>query len=286
MNRCKSLEGALDSYLSDHLGLSTGYRYLLARAVAHFARWHRTPILLATLRRETIIAFMRAELAEGLSAVTVNGKRRALLTLLRAARLKVGRVPRVPEPIGLPQAWTLQECESIFSACATLSGHVGSLSASDWWLSLTVAIYYTGERIKAMRSIRSADCDLSVGTLIVRARSHKSRADRLLWIPEQAAELIQRIHDPRRELLWPWPSHRNTLFKQFRRIIEAAGVPCPRGGHNLFRRLRRTTGTLVEAAGGDGARMLGNSRAVFERYYLDPRMAAKSQARLLPTPHL
>jgi hypothetical protein len=48
-------------------------------------------------------------------------------------------------------------------------------------------------------------------------------------------------------------------------------------------KMRKTAGTLVEANGGDGSKLIGNDRKNFVRHYLDPRFGA-GQLQFLPPP--
>ena len=285
MARFETLDSALVSYLLERIGLSDWYVNQLGRSVAQFTAWNKGTVTLDRTMREKLLSFMRFQFNTGKSPATVNTNRRRVLTLATYSRLKIAKVPRIPEPLPMPEAWTLGQCERIFAECGKLTGYVGTIHRRDWWLSLALAVYWTGERIKAVRSIRREDCDFQSGTMIVRAENHKSRRDCVLWIPQEVAGLmVQNSLCGNEPLAWPWPHCRRHLFTQFRRIVEASGVPCPKRGHNLFHRLRRTSGTLVEAAGGDGARHLGHSRAVFEKHYLDRRLVGSPHAKLLPTP--
>ncbi len=275
------LQAALEQYLNSHLGLSSKYEEVMATAVRHFVRDIETD----NVTTADVAAWMRAELAAGKSPATVNTKRRSLLTILRSVGVRLD-VPTVREYQRLPEAWTLDECERIFQACREVTGEVAGIPAARWWLSLMVTIYWTGERIGALLSARSADCDLDTGRLVIRGENHKSRRDRVLSIPDQACNLIRLIYDPRRVLLWPWPLIRQRIYKHARRIVESAGVRCPRGGHNLFHRMRRSSGSLVEAHGGDGAKHLGNSRRVFEKHYRDEWIVGCAEVAQLPVPAL
>jgi hypothetical protein len=71
------------------------------------------------------------------------------------------------------------------------------------------------------------------------------------------------------------------LGERFKRILKRAGI-APTPGR-LFRLFRVTSGSMVEANGGDGSRHLGNGRVVFLRHYCDPRILP-GQIDLLPRP--
>jgi integrase len=122
---------------------------------------------------------MAAELKAGASPVTVNTKRRRLNGDSDGRR---ALARKSPEPGQNPQAWTLSECEAIFSTCAALTGTICGISRADYFLSLALVAYWTGERIGAVRSARSEDYDQAAGRLLIRWRSHKLRKDRSLTL--------------------------------------------------------------------------------------------------------
>jgi integrase len=72
-----------------------------------------------------------------------------------------------------------------------------------------------------------------------------------------------------------------------RRIVETAGLPCPRTGRQLFHRLRRTTLSLCAAVDPAIAqRQAGHADyATTLRHYIDPRVSrGRSAADVLPEP--
>jgi integrase len=286
-----TLAGYLEGvYLRDNFGLSAGYITELRRAVRQFQEFTEEPTL-DELRPELFCRWLASLLAQGLSPVTVNNKRRMLMTLWRAAyrsrrapRPKTRAVKRLVEPDPIPTAWTPEQCGRIFAACTGLRGTLAGVPRAAWWLSLFLAVYSCGERIRAVLHARTEDCDLDAGTLLLRWKTVKTRRNRQVWLTELAIAALRVIYDPGRDRLWPWPHDKRHFFRQARRIIESAGVPCPKhDGKNLFQRLRRTSGSLVEAAGGDGARHLGNTRVVFDRHYRADAICCRSQVHLLPT---
>jgi integrase len=290
-----TVSGFLEStFLIENFGLSAGYIDELRRAVHQFDGHAGYSITLAELSPNLLCRWLSSMASVGRSPTTVNNKRRMVLTIWRAAfRAKLAqrptckRIKRMVEPTPIPTAWTPGECGQIFLACQSLRKTVVGIPRNQWWLSLFLAIYSCGERIKATRNALSSDFDASAGTLILRWRTMKTRSNRLVWLLPEAVEAIKAIHDPSREQIWPWPFDKRHFFRQARRIIDAAGVPAPKSdGKNLFQKLRRTSGSLVEAAGGDGARHLGNSRMVFEKHYRAASLCGGSQINLLPPPDL
>jgi integrase len=86
-------------------------------------------------------------------------------------------------------------------------------------------------------------------------------------------------------LIWPWPHHRRTLFLRFRELVEAAGLPCPRTGHQLFHRLRRTMLSYCAAVSLPIAQQqAGHTTAAMTlRHYVDPSIA-RPQLPPIPVP--
>jgi integrase len=291
--RAATVAGFLESvYLVENFGLSSGYVTELRRAILQFSAQVGHEVPLTELSPTLVCRFLESLLLAGCSPTTVNNKRRMLLTIWRAAhrakmacRPSARRIKKMVEPVPIPTAWTPVECGRIFAACQTLPGSVADLLKGQWWLSLFLTVYSTGERIRAIRNVLTRDCDLDAGTLLLRWQTVKTRKNRLVWLLPESVEAIRSIHDPHREKLWPWPHGKRHFFRQARKIIESAGVPCPKSdGKNLFQRMRRTSGSLIEAAGGDGARHLGNSREVFEKHYRAASLCGGSQINLLPSP--
>lgn len=219
------------------------------------------------------------------SAATINSKRRAACTLWRAAvrHAPVEDVPKRKEPRRVPQAWTLAEIEAIQSECRRQPGTIGGVNAADWWESLLLAVFDTGHRISAMLATVPADCNLADGWLLIRAEEEKTWADKIYQLADDTREVLSRHYDATRSRLWPWPYHTHTIWPKFRRIVRAAKVRYPGEHCNLFHRVRRTSGSLVEQAGGSGARHLGVTEAVFQRSYNDPTFSGGA-VHLLPRP--
>lgn len=137
-------------YLPSKLGLSPGYVRRMRIAASQWDRWSRgVPI---NDWSEPLFTSWLQHRSETDSAPTINGKRRAILSLWRHAATNgltqsPGTVPRFREPKRIPEAWSVSEVESIVCVCRSAVGRVGVIPARLFWPSLVMAVYYTGARI-------------------------------------------------------------------------------------------------------------------------------------------
>lgn len=276
-----------EHYVPSRLGIRPESVRQMEISVRLLDRWAGRQVNVSELSDQLIRSFL-SDYLKTASAATVNAKRRQLLALWRAAAddglvdRRPGRIARAPENLAEPEAWTLDQVTAILRVAKDLPGRVGDLPAREWWPSLLLVVYDTGERIGAVRQTLTRDVLLDWPGVLFRTR--KQHTHRWQPISDQAADACRSIWSDDRRLMWPWPKSREWLEHSFRRILTTAGVPHGRDRGGLFHKLRRTSGSLVEASGGDGARHLGNTRAVFERHYRDPRICGGGQLRYLPRP--
>ena len=273
-------------YVPSRLDLSSGAIEQLAVTIRLIERWAGSELSVYDLTEDLVRRFL-ADYRKGRAAATVNSKRCQLLALWQAAydeelidrpprRKKVRKAVAQPE---IPEAWTPSEVAAILESSQQDPGPIAGICAADWWQSLLLVIYDSGERRGAV--LNSAEPrDLSMDGAWIVFRKTKSKAPRWCRLHPDTVKACRRIYDPARQFLWPWPYSREALEKRFRKILKRAGVRYGRGKGGLFHKMRRTSGTLVEAAGGDGAKHLGNTRAVFERHYRDPRFFSSDLERL------
>ena len=294
-----TLAGFLESvYLVENFGLCREYAAELRRVVRQLDRHHGSPITLADLSASLANGFLAARLTAGLSTVSVNNKRRELLTVWRAAADQglaaapnPSRITRLREPEESPTAWTVEEVARLLSSCRTSGSSgsvVGTIPAGLFWTSLIATCYWTGVRIGALMRARTADCDLARGVLTIRGATQKTHRAQVFALPAEAVAELAVIHDTRRELLWPWPYHRTRLFAQFRRLAEGAGLDCPKTGRQLFYRLRRTHISYCWVKSPELAqRQAGHTSAAltFRRYVSPMIVLPPTVAGVVPVPH-
>ena len=231
-------------------------------------------------------------LNRGNCAATVNKKLRHVQTILRFAHKRgaidaVPDVAELPEDENIPKAFLVDEVARIFEASESLKGSIAGLPARLWWRSLLAACYDTGARIGVLLSIPTTGIDEESTALVLPAKTQKNHRGQLLKLHPDTIALCNSLIkvEPDRDLLWPWPFGRRVVYKHFHRILDRAEVPTWSGTGSLFHRLRKSTASYTEAAGGDASAQLGHSSKAVTRRYLDPRIVRRVHAvDLIPRP--
>lgn len=278
-------------YVPGHLGMRESSATQLKAVVHLFDKWAGHHVEVNELSDELVLQFLSDYLKQR-SPATVNTKRRGLLTMWRFAhegglidRLP-GKIPKASEYQRDPEGWSVEEFERILTQAQRTKGEIEGVPAGKWYLSLLLCLYDTGARVGAMLQVRPDEVYLAEGELLLRAEVQKTRRSRWCALSNQTIEACAPIWSPGRRRMWPWPWTRCWLSRQFCRILDRADVRYGAGKGGVFHKIRRTSGTLVEANGGDGSRHLGNTRQVFEQHYLDPRATRRMSLDKLPRPRL
>jgi hypothetical protein len=78
------------------------------------------------------------------------------------------------------------------------------------------------------------------------------------------------------DLVFPWPRCRSYLWRRLEIILERAGLPA--GRKDKFHRIRKTTASYYQAAGGSAQWLLDHADPATTRKYLDPRIVRGQSA--------
>jgi integrase len=216
---------------------------------------------------------------KGTAAGTIAGEQRKLYALWRFAckqnYLKVWPTSHpVRVPARIPRAWTAEELRKLF-ACTKYAADVGSVDGPLWWGSLFSCLWDTGERIAAMMSLRWDGVDLDGLTVFLPAEVRKGgQVDRLYPIAEETARLLRRLPREYRPFFWPYDNA--TLYNRLKGMLLKGGLPADR--RSKFHRIRRSTASHYEAAGGNATELLGHTSRNVTRGYLDPRIVKTTSA--------
>lgn len=186
-------------------------------------------------------------------------------------------LPRLKVPKKAPRGYTVQEVSALVRQAKRRKGHIGSVPAPAFWVSLVEAAWYTGERIGGLLGIRWSEVDFDHCTLTFLGGTRKGGTDTISrQITPQLAAMLKARQGKPDEFVWPWLQHRteNAIFNSMRLMALQAGVK-PRGFHAI----RKASGSYVKAAGGDATEHLGHANPRTTRdHYLDPTITGQQSA--------
>ncbi len=277
-----------DVYPKVHLGLAPASLQQMVFTARVFERWAGRPVAIGEMCDDLLRDFLAWYLTQ-VRAPTCNSKRRQLLAAWRCAvdlglcAQPPGKIRAAPEDLRDPEGWRVEELQRVLSVAAAEPGEIAGVPAWLWWTSLMRVLYFSGERISAVFRAEPKDFEMGDpgGFRVPKRKNHRGMWH---WLPADAIDDCRQLleHGGPREVMWPVPWSRENRDERLRAILGRAGVAFGRDRGGLWYKFRRTAGSLVEAAGGDSSKLLGNTRGVFERHYRDPRLCGASQAMLLP----
>ncbi len=158
-----------------------------------------------------------------------------------------------------PATWTTEQVEKLVSACDELR-----YRERDFWRTFILVGYYSG--LNAIDIHRLAKADIDRAGYIVFSRSKTGKRVFVGIPPELASEVLAKA--PEEGPIWPLKISDEAFRQKFRNLVRWAGIPA-----GSFKRLRKTSGTLVELnSPGKGHRHLGNTKAIFEAHYEDQKV--------------
>lgn len=229
------------------------------------------------------------QLREGFAAETRRSRRRILLTLADdAARLGLiapinrAMIAKVKARPALPCGLTWEEARGVLTAVNHLGGpqerwlrfkyRKTGITRRAWWRAYLASCWDTG----APADLRQLRWDeIREGGFVWKLRGKTAKP--LRWqLSEYALLAIEQIREPVRELVFPLPGTLGLFRREAKFILETvAGLKGQTlGGY------RSGAGSDAELRHGRGAgsALLGNSPAVFARYYALPVVGGDVQA--------
>jgi len=163
------------------------------------------------------------------AAATINHDLRHLKAALRVAN-DWGYLPQVPkfrrirEPDKIGSVVTPEHFKAIYEACDVATMPQGlSCEPAEWWRALLVFALTTGWRIDEILSFHRDDLDPKTGAILTRAGDNKGNRDDMDHLPDVALEHVRAIvgFQP---LVFFWPHNTRTLWCEFARIQQEAGI--------------------------------------------------------------
>jgi len=166
-----------------------------------------------------------------------------------------------------------------FAACYQAAGSMTrprgqGFSAGDWWRALLVFVWNTQLRRSTLLRLPMHAVDWDRRTLRVDPHVLKSGRGELRYLADVVLNHLEPIRG-KRELLFPWPHTEQTLYRDFHRLQERAGMaPAERFGlHDI----RRSAARVLWQTDPEAARLaLGHtSLDVTANYYVAHEQIAK-----------
>jgi integrase len=232
------------------------------------------PAELNDLTRDNMIRLAQQIVRNGRSPATANktvSQLRAILNeAVRRGMAKHDRLPRLKEYTRTPTAWTAEQIDRLYAVCRKQTGRIGSVSAHLWWVAMHDLMLDTGLRAGALLALEWSMIDWDRGVLLVPAEIQKDDSDQAFRLHQDTLLHLRQIEAPARNLILPWDRCYSVLWYRYGKILKEAGLPSTR--RDKFHRMRRTTATHFEMAGGDATELLGHSSRDTTRRYLDEQL--------------
>lgn len=181
------------------------------------------------------------------------------------------QMPPVKVPERTPEAWTIEEMRRLLASAAQEKTSYADVPAALFWKALLMLAYDTGERITSMLSLTWGGFRGSAVLFAAENRKGKRR-DIYREISVETADAMLAIRGERGldDLVFPWPRQKSYVWKRLEIILKRAGLP--HGRRDKFHKIRRTTASYFEAAGGSAQKLLDHADPATTRKYLDPRI--------------
>lgn len=212
---------------------------------------------------DKICHFLAAKQREGKSSHYRRSLRCSLKALYRYGCGQMKITPGEIRPVKLeelePQSWTTEEVAKLVEACDFLPYFERS-----WWRTFILVGYYSGMNAADIHRIERKDIQPAGGVPFRRGKTGK----RVYFaLPLDVVDEILAFA-PQEGPIWPLMTSDESFRKRFLRLVRLSKI---RPG--TFKKLRKTSGTLVEAEHpGSGHQHLGNERKIFEQHYEDQRV--------------
>jgi hypothetical protein len=264
-------------------GISERTQVLYAYTIGAFSKHLGRPATIADLNEMAVARFLTARVREKCPATAAKDRAQVRAIWEWAARRAMvptfPAVRRIVVPERVPEAWTTEEFRGLLAAAALEQGTVAGVPAGEYWRALLLFLYETGERIGAVMQLRWED--VRGRDVVFRAETRKhGRRDTCRTISASCQEAICAIQGDS-ELVFPWDRVKTQLWYRMGRICKRAGLSNNR--RSKFHRVRKTTASYYEAAGGSAQALLDHSSPAVTRRYLDPRIVkTKAASDILP----
>jgi len=195
-------------------------------------------------------------------------------------------VENIPVPERVPQCWSQEQLASIYRVIVDQRGLIADVPAPTWWCGFVSVIYDTGERRYPVEYLPEGDVDFRAGTVLFRADHRKGKTrDIVRSLHTDTVMILASMARGEPELpIFRLPFCTSTLYGRFKKILKQAGLSSDRS--SMFHKIRKTTASFFEAAGGNATDLLDHSSRRVTMRYLDPSVIGGVNAiNVLPRPN-
>lgn len=253
----------LSDYLFQHDLKPTTEKYY-RRIVSTFCTWAGCVVSRAKFKPQLVSEFLRYKQEEGLSSYYRKSLRSGLRALLNHNG-QTGSLRSVSLDPLEPESWSEGEVvmlvSSVDKAIMPNRRDPKAQHRRWFWKKVIPMAYYTGlERIDLADNF--SNDKISPNGLVITAR-HKTGKRVIAQLPMSlTTELLKRPPGP----LFEYKLSEEMFRREFESIVAIAGL------EGTFKKVRKTTGTVSEIKNpGRGHELLANSRAIFDKHYLDKK---------------
>jgi integrase len=246
-------------------------------AIDQFGEFLGRPATIADLDDDQLTIWLSSLMDRGLSIYTCREKVRRITALWNWCARR-GLVPKFPTLVlpaaedPTPRAWTREELSRLFDAASHENQPIAGIPGWDYWPARMGWYWFTGERYGATRDLCWEWIDLDRAVATVPAKVRKGRRKTAVYqLPPVLVEMLRKIVEPRRELVFPWAKCEAMYWKDFGRILKRAGLPDHRRKSHA---LRVSHATWLELSGEDASRsLLHGDSSTTQRHYIDKTFA-------------
>ena len=255
---------------------------LYRRAVAVYGEFLKREPLIGDLEDVQFSRWMESR-CQQVARETLRGEAAKLLAVWRWAAMPKRAswgvlAPEIQSPESfytVPRALTRKQLRTLFRYVSQMDDYIVLIPSNIYLLALLYLAWDTSERIGALLKFERGDLNGRWLTVYPGNRKGRIKYGRTYKLRRSTVRHLNRLLGYTNANKPFQLVKAATLYKRFRRIREAAGLP----QWTTFHSIRRSHASHLHAAGGDARQSLGHSTdAVTIRSYLDPTLCQKGKA--------